>query len=193
VGGATHQHHHHGHGAGEDWHAAVHDVILPEALRGVDLGDDVLEIGPGPGLTTEVLAARAARLTTVELDAAQASALAERLAGTNVDVVEGDAAALPFADRRFSAAASFHMLHHVGSEARQDQVFAELARVLVRGGVLVAADGVPTEGSVLFGELERHHPLDPADLPRRLRQAGVVDVEVRHHDLGGWVCTARAG
>ena len=53
MGGVTHQHHHHGHGAGEDWHAAVHDVILPEALRGVDLGDDVLEIGPGPGLTTE--------------------------------------------------------------------------------------------------------------------------------------------
>ena len=113
----THQHHQHGHGAGEDWHTAVHDVILPEALRGVELGDDVLEIGPGPGQTTEVLAARTARLTTVELDPAQASALAERLAGTNVDVVEGDAAALPFTDGRFSAAASFHMLHHVESDA----------------------------------------------------------------------------
>jgi SAM-dependent methyltransferase len=189
----THQHHQHGHGAGEDWHTAVHDVILPEALRGVELGDDVLEIGPGPGQTTEALVARTARLTTVELDPAQASALAERLAGTNVDVVEGDAAALPFADGRFSAAASFHMLHHVESDARQDQVFAELARVLVRGGVLVAADGVPTEGSALFGELDRHHPLDPADLPGRLERAGFVEVEVRLHDLGGWVCTARAG
>ncbi len=108
-------------------------------------------------------------------------------------MVEGDAAALPFADDRFSAAASFHMLHHVESEAGQDQVFAELARVLVPGGVLVAADGVPTEGSPLFGEFDRHHPLDPAGLPRRLQQAGFVDVEVRLHDLGGWVCTARAG
>jgi SAM-dependent methyltransferase len=158
----THQHHHHGHGAGEDWHAAVHDVILPKALRGVELGDDVLEIGPGPGQTTEVLAARTARLTTVEIDPARASALAERLAGTNVDVGEGDAAALPFADGRFSAAASFHMLHHI-------------------------------EGSALFGELDRHHPLDPADLPGRLERAGFVEVEVRLHDLSGWVCAARAG
>ena len=189
----THQHHQHDHArGGEDWHAAVHDVILPEALRGVELGDDVLEIGPGPGLTTEVLAARTARLTTVELDPEQASSLARRLAGTNVEVVEADAAALPFAADRFSAAASFHMLHHVATESRQDQVLAELARVLVHGGVLVAADGVPTEDSPLFGQLDRHHPLDPAGLPRRLRQAGFVDVEVRLHDLGGWVCTARA-
>jgi ubiquinone/menaquinone biosynthesis C-methylase UbiE len=167
-------------------------VILPEALRGVELGDDVLEIGPGPGLTTEVLAARTGHLTTVELDPAQAASLAERLAGSNVEVVEGDAAALPFDDDRFSAAASFHMLHHVESAAKQDQVFAELARVLVPGGVLVAADGVPTEGSHLFGELHHHHPLDPATLPGRLQQAGFVNVEVRLHDLGGWVCTARA-
>jgi SAM-dependent methyltransferase len=186
----THQHHH-DHG-GEDWHAAVHDVILPEALRGVDLGDVVLEIGPGPGLTTDVLAARTARLTTVELDPERATSLARRLAGTNVEVVEGDAAALPFAANRFSAAASFHMLHHVATETRQDRVFAEVARVLVPGGVLVAADGVPAEDSPLFGQLDRHHPLDPVGLPRRLEQAGFVDVEVRPHELGGWVCTARA-
>jgi SAM-dependent methyltransferase len=152
----------------------------------------VLEIGPGPGLTTEVLAARTMHLTAVEVDPGHASALAQRLAGRNVEVVEGDAAALPFADDRFSGAASFHMLHHVESAAKQNQVFAELARVLVPGGVLVAADGLQTEGSPLFGELDRHHPLDPATLGGRLQRVGFIDIEVRLLELGGWVCTARA-
>ena len=167
-------------------------MILPETLQGVELGDDVLEIGPGPGLTTDVLAARIARLIAVELDPALAASLAERLAGSNVEVLEGDAAALPFADDRFSGAASFHMLHHLASAAAQDRVFAELARVLVPGGVLVAADGLHAEGSALFGRLDEHHPLNPATLSGRLMQAGFVDVAVRPHDLGGWVCTARA-
>jgi hypothetical protein len=58
--------------------------------------------------------------------------------------------------------------------------------------VLVAADGVYAEGSPLFGELDRHNPVDPADLARRLGQVGFFDIEVRLHDLGGWICTARA-
>ncbi|MBP1770240.1 MAG: methyltransferase type 11, partial [Candidatus Aminicenantes bacterium] len=39
----------------EKWKRKLGDDILPFALKGVDLGDDVLEIGPGPGLTTEFL------------------------------------------------------------------------------------------------------------------------------------------
>ncbi len=190
----THQHDHHPHeeSPGPEGHALVHDVLVPQALRGVDLGDDVLEIGPGPGLTTDVLRVRTARLTAVEFDHDLASSLARRLAGTNVEVVEGDAAALMFGDDRFSAAASFHMLHHIESAAKQDRVFAELARVLMPGGVLVAADGVHVEGSPLFGAFDRHHPIDPAGLDTRLREAGFVDVAVRALDLGWWVCTARA-
>ena len=57
-----------------------------------DLGDDVLEVGPGPGLTTDLLRQRVAKVTAVELDEQLATALAGRLAGTNVDVVHADAA-----------------------------------------------------------------------------------------------------
>ena len=49
-------------------------------------------------------------------------------------------------DGRFTGAASFHMLHHIPTDEAQDAVFAELARVLRPGGVLVAADGVENEG-----------------------------------------------
>ena len=54
--------------ASEDWRRMVHDTILPVALRGVELGDDAIEIGPGPGFTTDVLRTMTAALTAVEID-----------------------------------------------------------------------------------------------------------------------------
>jgi SAM-dependent methyltransferase len=177
--------------ASEDWRRIVHDEILPVALRDVALGDDALEIGPGPGFTTDILRTRTARLTAVEVDEGLAAQLADRLGGENVEVVLGDAAALEFPDDRFTGAASFHMLHHIEPAAAQDRVFAELARVLVPGGVLVAADGVYSEGSALFHENDTYNPIDPDDLSSRLGRAGFTDVDVRVYELG-WVCTARA-
>jgi hypothetical protein len=76
--------------------------LLPWALQGVELGDDVLEIGPGPGVTTDLLRDRTLRLTTVDVDAAAAASLEKRLDGSGVRVVHGDGAAMPFADGTFS-------------------------------------------------------------------------------------------
>jgi protein-L-isoaspartate O-methyltransferase len=61
------------------WAALVEGALLPWALEGVALGAELLELGPGPGVTTEVLRRRVARLTAVELDAALAARLARRL------------------------------------------------------------------------------------------------------------------
>ena len=113
------------------------------------------------------------------------------MAGSNVDVVVGDATALNFASGRFTGAASFHMLHHIAPAEAQDRAFAELARVSGSGGHLVAADGVYSEGSALFHEDDTYNPIDPADLEPRLAAAGFGSVVVRTYDLG-WVCTARA-
>jgi hypothetical protein len=41
--------------ASDDWAEAVQRWIIPGALAGLELGDDVLDDGPGPGRTTEVL------------------------------------------------------------------------------------------------------------------------------------------
>jgi SAM-dependent methyltransferase len=177
--------------ASEDWRRLVQDTILPVALREVELGDRVLEIGPGPGFTTDVLAARPGHLTAVEVDEGLAAALADRLGPAGVDVVLGDATGLEFADATFSGAASFHMLHHVAPDDAQDLVFAELARVLVPGGMLVAADGSYSEATALFHEGDTYNPIEPGDLARRLAAAGFGGVEVRTYELG-WVCTARA-
>jgi hypothetical protein len=40
--------------ASPQWAAFVESELLPWVLREQDLGDEVLEVGPGPGLTTDV-------------------------------------------------------------------------------------------------------------------------------------------
>lgn len=111
----------------------LRDLILPYALADARLGDDVLEVGPGPGMTTDLLRADVAKLTAVELDEGLAAALEERLPDTNVEVVNADATAMPFDDGRFSGAVSFTMLHHVPIAELQDRLVAEVARVLRPG------------------------------------------------------------
>src|ERR1051326_8170700 len=105
--------------ASAEWAATVQTEILPWALHGRDLGDDVLELGPGPGLTTSVLSRMVSKLTAVEVDAGLAEALASRMAGSNVEVVHADGAAMPFEDARFSGAVCFTMLHHVPSPEKR--------------------------------------------------------------------------
>src|ERR1700747_3176531 len=90
--------------ASPEWAARLEADLLPWIERVAKLGDDVLEIGPGPGLTTDILRRRSARVTAVEIDGALATDLAERLQGANVEVIQGDAGALAFPAERFSAA-----------------------------------------------------------------------------------------
>jgi 16S rRNA A1518/A1519 N6-dimethyltransferase RsmA/KsgA/DIM1 with predicted DNA glycosylase/AP lyase activity len=42
--------------------------LLPWIDSAGDLGDDILEVGPGPGLTTDLLRRRVGKLTAVEVD-----------------------------------------------------------------------------------------------------------------------------
>jgi 16S rRNA A1518/A1519 N6-dimethyltransferase RsmA/KsgA/DIM1 with predicted DNA glycosylase/AP lyase activity len=102
------------------WRWTVERCVIPWVLEGLDPGADVLELGSGPGLTTDVLRERTARLTAVELDPRLAASLQERMKNTNVEVVETDATAMPFPDGSFSAVLSFTMLHHVPSVTLQD-------------------------------------------------------------------------
>src|SRR5437762_8525189 len=122
--------------------AAARERIAPLALQGVELGDDVLEIGPGPGVTTDLLRGRVRRLTALEVDADSAAALQQRLDGSGVRVVHGDGAAMPFPDGSFSGVVAFTMLHHVPTRALQDRLLAEAWRVLRPGGVFAGFGAV---------------------------------------------------
>ena len=71
------------------------------AQRIVDaLGDvsqrTVLEIGPGRGILTALLAARARRVIAVELDKVLAAQLRMNLGAENVEIIEGDILAVDF-------------------------------------------------------------------------------------------------
>jgi SAM-dependent methyltransferase len=173
-----------------EWRVAVRGEIIPWAVRDVDLGDDVLEIGPGYGATTDVFAELLPRLTSVEIDPDLAARLQTRYARTHVDVVLGDATQLSFPDGRFSGAVCFSMLHHVPSPELQDRLFAEAARVLRPGAPIVALDSVESEGVRTFHEGDTFQPIDPATLPARLQDAGFTDVEVRVNEYG-WTALAR--
>lgn len=175
--------------ASEGWKEVLRDLILPYALADARLGNDVLEVGPGPGMTTDLLRVELDRLTAVELDERLATALAARLAGTNVEVVHADATAMPFEDERFSGAVSFTMLHHVPTAELQDRLFAEVARVLRPGGVFVASDSVASDELAALHDDDVYNPVDPAAVEARLSSAGFGVVEVRSNDFG-WAAHA---
>jgi ubiquinone/menaquinone biosynthesis C-methylase UbiE len=164
--------------ASAEWAETVKTEVLPWAVGARDLGDEVLEVGPGPGLTTDLLRQRVERLTAVEVDEGLAAALATRMAGSNVDVVHADATVLPFDAHRFSGATCFTMLHHVPSAAQQDRLLRELRRVLRPGGLLVGVDSIDNPDWRELHADDTCTPVDPATLAARLSEAGFVDVDV---------------
>lgn len=167
--------------ASAKWDALMRERLLPDALAGVELGDNVLELGPGPGLTTKALAAKTGRLTAIEIDPELARAAGE-LTGDlgNVRVVVGDATELPFADAEFTAVVCMTMLHHLSDVAAQDRLFAQARRVLRPGGVLCGSDNL---GRGLRFRLihigDTRTVVDPVTLPGRLHAAGFERVDVR--------------
>jgi len=160
------------------WKQQLENEILPWALTGVQLGDDVLEVGPGPGLTTEWLLRRGERLTCIEIDPALVGSLRRRLNNPNLSVHCGDATAMSFRDRTFSAAVSFTMLHHVPSSALQDRLFAEVYRVLRPGGVFAGIDSTQSWLMRISHVFDTMVLVDPAKLQSRLESAGFADVKI---------------
>ena len=167
----------------DDWARMLEADLLPWVEAAGDLGDEVLEIGPGPGLTTDLLRSRVGHLTAVEIDPALAGSLRERLAGTNVDVVCADAATDDIGAGRYSAATCFSMLHHLPSAAHQDRLFAALHRALRPGAMLVGVDALDID-AIRDGHVDDTFvPVDPTTLPDRLEAAGFRDTTV---DVGDY-------
>ena len=158
-------------------------------MADAQLGDDVLEVGPGPGMTTDLLSPELAKLTAVEIDGSLAEELASRYVGSNVEAVHADAMALPFDDHRFTGAVSFTMLHHIPTAELQDQLFAEVARVLRPGGLFVASDSVASDELAALHDDDIYNPIDPTGVEARLTAAGFGAVEVRFNEFG-WAAHA---
>ena len=153
------------------------DELMPWATEGVPIDDaDVLELGSGPGLTTDWLRRRTATLHAVEHDERDAMALRDRR--PDVHVHHADATDLPFDDGSFDVVVCFTMLHHVRRPHLQDELFAEARRVLRPGGVFAGSD---SRWGPLFALAHAGDDLclvDPDRLPPRLANAGFVDPAV---------------
>jgi ubiquinone/menaquinone biosynthesis C-methylase UbiE len=160
------------------WRRMTRDRVLPWLLSGTELGEHILEIGAGPGAATEELRKRAGRVTSLEYSHAFAVGIARRTQTTNGAVVQGDASALPFPQKIFSAAIAVLVLHHLKSRELQERAFAEIFRVLRPGGVFLAVE-------IQDGWLQRMGhirstfvPVAPATAPARLGTAGFADVSI---------------
>jgi SAM-dependent methyltransferase len=161
----------------DSWALRMHSQVLPWACRGVPLDGDVLEIGPGYGVTTRWLLDQGAHVTAVEVDPDLAAGLRREFDG-RVDVHTGDGAALPFPDGSFDSVVCFTMLHHVPSAEHQDRLFAEVARVLRPGGTFAGSDSRVNLRFRLLHVGDTMVAVDPGTLPGRLRAAGLEDVDV---------------
>jgi SAM-dependent methyltransferase len=156
---------------------SVEDTLLPWVLADVDLGDNVLEIGPGYGANIRVLIDRAPHYTAVEID----PAMAERLHDTYSDrarIIRGDGTDTGLPSGEFSAVVCFTMLHHIPTAGLQDRLFAEAFRVLRSGGVFGGSDSASSIPFRVLHFRDICNPVSPDDLLNRLRASGFSDVHV---------------
>ncbi|MGZ4320106.1 MAG: class I SAM-dependent methyltransferase [Gaiellaceae bacterium] len=172
-----------------EWAEHMESEVLEPVTAGLDLGDEMLEIGPGPGAATRWLRHRVKRLVALELDPEDATRLADELAGTNVTVQVGDATRSPFSEASFDSVGCFTMLHHVETAQEQFKILCEAYRVLRPGGVLVGADSLASQGLHDFHEGDTYNPIDPARLLVFLQAAGFGKVMVSAGE--GLLFTAR--
>jgi SAM-dependent methyltransferase len=163
----------------EEWAAYIDGEVLPWLVGQVDLGHEMLEIGPGPGAATERLRQHVKRLVAVEIDDEAADRLVEKYAGSNVEVVAGSGADLPFESESFDSVGTFTMLHHVSTLTLQRSILAEALRVLRPGGVLIGSDSLASSGLHHFHAGDTYNPLDPAELLVLLQALGFERITLR--------------
>jgi demethylmenaquinone methyltransferase / 2-methoxy-6-polyprenyl-1,4-benzoquinol methylase len=196
------------------WRRALVDAIAPVA------GERILDVATGTGMVAAELLARA-DCTVVGLDqsAEMLAGARARFAGgpdaARIELIEGQAERLPFADGTFDALTFTYLLRYVDDPPA---TMRELARVIRPGGRvaslefgvpprmvprlawrLYTAVGLPTLGRLFsrdWAEVGRflgpsiagfyaHHPLD--SIVGYWREAGFQDVCVRRMSLGGGV------
>jgi SAM-dependent methyltransferase len=162
------------------WRATVRQRV-PWVIGDISLGPNVLELGPGPGLTTDLLRTMVPRLTVLELDPELAGLLSSRLERSNARVLEGDATAMPFADSEFTGTVSFTMLHHVPSPELQDRILCEVLRVLKPGGFFVGSDSLSNWWMRIIHIGDTLVRVNPDTFGSRLQRAGFEVLEIQRN------------
>jgi SAM-dependent methyltransferase len=154
-------------------------------------GQTLLDVACGPGYVAAEAARRGAVVTGVDFSAAMVELARRRHPA--LQLREGDAQALPFADASFDALAMNFGLLHLD---QPQQALAEAARVLAPGGrfgfTVWAAPPQTAAYRIVLGAIERHgrsdvplppgppffHYSDAAVAARALQDAGLAGPEV---------------
>lgn len=137
-------------------------------------GRTVLEFGCGTGVLGLRLAAEhGARLLFVDTSPAMLGVLRQKLEAAplpGAQVLEGDIAALPLEAASVDLVATSMALHHVADVAG---VLQQFRRILKPGGLVLAADAMPEDGSFHAPASVPHNGLDPVELSRVLADCGL--------------------
>jgi 2-polyprenyl-3-methyl-5-hydroxy-6-metoxy-1,4-benzoquinol methylase len=99
-------------------------------------GKDVLDVGCGSGIATQMLAEAGAMVTAIDLTSWAVETTRRRLAAFGLDakVLQEDAERLPFGDSSFDLVFSWGVIHH---SSDMDRALSELVRVTRPGGEVV--------------------------------------------------------
>ena len=114
----------------DGYHALIDDLEIQICER-YGQGKDVLEVGCGTGLILERIRRFAKSAKGIDLSPGMLALAKER----GLDVCEGSATKLPFADESFDLTCSFKVLAHVPDIGK---ALAEMARVTRKGGIVLA-------------------------------------------------------
>jgi arsenite methyltransferase len=167
-------------------------AIVQERL-GAQPGERIVDIGCGPGFYCAELAEQVGPSgSIVGVDgSASMLALAERRCAqfANVELVEGEATAVPIADASCDAAISVQVQEYVPDIASS---LAEMLRVLKPGGrvliwdidwATVSISGEPNRNGRVLAAWDEHlaNPSLPRTLTRDLRAAGFEDIKLTAH------------
>ncbi len=197
------------------WHdrARTYDLVIgavtarvgEELLDAVGTGPGtrLLDVGCGPGTITAAAAARGAQAVGVDLATGMLALGRER--HPHLELLEGDAEALPFPDDAFDALIGGFILNHLPAV---ETAASEAARVLRPGGRMAVSvwdrpdrnrllgelthavrdAGVPVRGGLPDGP-DPYRLADPAEMRALLVGIGAVDAHARplvlvHHASG---------
>ena len=174
-----------------EWAAHIQDEVLPQATAGVELGTDLLELGPGR--------ARPPSGCGTGSPGWSRSSTRRRPppgwpAGSPEPTSRWSAATRPrsaYPDASFDTVATCTMLHHVPTRALQDKVLAEAFRVLRPGGTFLGSDSLPSDDLHQFHEGDTYNPVEPAAFLTRLQTVGFAAITL--HVSYNLVFTARKG